>query len=168
MGNKQKTTLKADYIALNKPGNECWAESKREVLPCPVYRGEHICWSIMASQHEIQGWNQTSAYVSAHFHYGLKMMLHEMNQLSTARCANVHKQCGNSSVPFEFPWISFFCYFWIPLLPPLTTNLLYNHFPHLSKIHQVFSSHSTKTFIQALILLYLLTLPLFICLSLSL
>lgn len=106
-------------------------QSPREMLPYPVYRGEHICWSIMASQHKNQGWNQPFAYISAHFHYDSKMMLYEMNQLSTTRCANVPKQCGNSSVPYEFPWISFSCYFWIPFLPSLTTNLLilYDHFP---------------------------------------
>lgn len=92
------------------------------------------------------------------------MMLHEVNQLSSKKCANL--QCGSSSAPNPTFLNSTFLLFLASIFPYLTTNLsiLYDHFLHISKTYLLFSSHSTKIFIQVLILTFFFNLHfLFFC-----
>lgn len=59
--------------------------------------------------------------------------------------------------PPRLPLNFIFLLFLVSISSSLTTNLLilYDHFLRISKIHPLFSSHFTKIFIQALILVYL-------------
>lgn len=127
---------------------------EREMLPCPACRGELTCWT---SQQENQNWNLICFFFCSFslFHYSLKLMLHEMNQLSTKKCANLQEQCGRSSAPSPTVLNSVFLLLLASIFPSLTTNLsiLCGHFLRISKLYLLFSSHSTKTFIKALILI---------------
>lgn len=50
-------------------------------------------------------------------------MLHEMNQLSTKKCANLQEQCGRSSAPSPTVLNSVFLLLLASIFPSLTTNL---------------------------------------------
>lgn len=85
------------------------------------------------------------------FHKSWKMKLHEMNELSTKKCAKcANLQCGSSSALNPPLLNSTFLLFLASISSSLTTKLsiLYDHFLHISKIYLLFSSHST--FIQDL------------------
>lgn len=145
----------------------------REMLLCPAQRGTHLLGltqSYMVGQHQ----NLDFYLFFAHFHYFTTVWKWWFMKWTSSALRNVQistKKCGNSSVPYIFPWISLFYYLELFLLFPFL------NFSHCSEtINTLLSlpscfqnqptSHPTKIFFQVPI--YLLTLPLLSHLSLSL
>lgn len=144
MGCKQKSTIKADYGAVNKSVSEYWIESwerERDAAMPSLQRGTHLL------DKRAGIWSAFFFLSFSLFHYSLKMMLHEVNQLSTKKCANLQcgsssvPKCGSSSVPKSIFLNSTFLLFLASILSSLTTNLpiLYEHFLRIPKIYLLFS-----------------------------